>query len=380
MEQLNGIITIEAQKGFSLLELLIAALIGSVILASVISSYATIHKSSAFTSNLMAMHQQAQFAFDYMEKHLLMRGHFGCFKSTEIPTGNPATFTAPRFIANQLPYSVENMQGIAGFKIQTSGNCSGGSGICADRLPAAIISGGGISYAQHDEAAPRTLGGSDVISVSYASVPRATLRQDMNSPGSDLKLTVLDGFDSFDNNILTIGNCTQIDVFAASSIANDGVVLSPGKNAAQELSDAYKKDVAIREFHNITFYIADSGRKNMADDNIISLYIVDINGEISELVEGIENLKILYGVTNDVGNISYISADHADFNDRNIVSVQIGMLLRTADQVSQYADEKTYVIAGESVGPPNGNTVIKHSGGKYVRHAFNSTLKLRNGL
>ena len=61
-----------------------------------------------------------------------------------------------------------------------------------------------------------------------------------------------------------------------------------------------------------------------------------------------------------------------------MVSVQIGILIATANYAASDNDERTYNIAGVTVGPPGASTDLNHAGDRRLRAAFNTTVQLRN--
>ena len=63
----------------------------------------------------------------------------------------------------------------------------------------------------------------------------------------------------------------------------------------------------------------------------------------------------------------------------NVVSVQIGVLIATPDYVTNSNDDRTYRIAGTTIGPPGDSTAdVNHAGDRRMRAAFNTTIQLRN--
>jgi type IV pilus assembly protein PilW len=90
-----------------------------------------------------------------------------------------------------------------------------------------------------------------------------------------------------------------------------------------------------------------------------------------ELVQGVDNMQVLYGedllpldgtadrylVLSSVGNLD------------NVVSVRIGLLMSTANQVASSTDTRIYNVIGTNIGPIND---------KRVRRMYTTTIALRN--
>ena len=99
------------------------------------------------------------------------------------------------------------------------------------------------------------------------------------------------------------------------------------------------------------------------------------------MVEGIEDMQILYGVDTDptddaTGNVMpnrYYKASDA-FDWSRVVSVRIGILSRTASSADADVDRNTYDVNGRSV------TVCPTSActDRYQRRVFLATVQLRN--
>ena len=108
-------------------------------------------------------------------------------------------------------------------------------------------------------------------------------------------------------------------------------------------------------------------RRRLAD-NTTATYVSE------EILQGVENMQILYGVNTDQDTSPerYFPANgvvttSTDWND--VVSVRIGLLLHTPDQVSGETATRTYHLAGTRVTP---------AADRRMRFSFNSSVKLRN--
>jgi len=136
-------------------------------------------------------------------------------------------------------------------------------------------------------------------------------------------------------------------------------------------------------FQNRTYFVADTGRTTDSGAVVYALYVREFNGTPQELLEGVESLQIQYGQQLASGNIRYVSANTlqgATYADTakaftEVVSLRIGVLAQSYEQVSQQDDTNTYVLPGASIS--NAGTGA-HAGDKALRKAFITTIKLRN--
>ena len=96
------------------------------------------------------------------------------------------------------------------------------------------------------------------------------------------------------------------------------------------------------------------------------------------LVDGVENMQILYGVDTSTpldrfANDPFVTAGQVPANGgwTNVVSVRIALLLNTVNNVSTQDDTKSYNL--------NGVTVAAEADGlRLRRHRFMTTINLRN--
>ena len=88
-----------------------------------------------------------------------------------------------------------------------------------------------------------------------------------------------------------------------------------------------------------------------------------------ELVEGIENLQILFGVdTDDDGVIdSYNTAQNV--SHAQVVSLQLGMIVASDVEALTTSKARTFNVIG---------TFVKTPSDRKLRYVFSSTTKLRN--
>jgi type IV pilus assembly protein PilW len=87
-----------------------------------------------------------------------------------------------------------------------------------------------------------------------------------------------------------------------------------------------------------------------------------------ELVEGVESLQVLYGVDAGSGGQQFVTADAVAAN-QTVLSIRVGLLLRTTDEVSPTADANTYDVNGTTVDPVND---------RRLRRAITTTIGIRN--
>lgn len=105
----------------------------------------------------------------------------------------------------------------------------------------------------------------------------------------------------------------------------------------------------------IAYFIADTLRTDESGQRIYGLYqkiIGNENHPSQEIILGVDNMKVVYGVSNDHGkNIAqYLSVNQIDLQQWNQVSsVQIALLLDSMENVLQ--KPQTYIFNGQKITP-----------------------------
>ena len=192
--------------------------------------------------------------------------------------------------------------------------------------------------------------------------------------------------------LVMISDCSSVDIFRATAVGNTTTTASLSYAATQNtqanLSHAYtvtgnplSTAMRVMRFEAHAYYVANTGRFDSAGKPIPALFVLDLSqpgGVSMELVEGVENMQLLFGQQLDTGSIRYVSANATNLDFASVVSVQIGLLINSVELASSSDDTNSYQVAGLTIGPQTGSTIIKHSGGRQLRSSFNTTVRLRN--
>ncbi|WP_342116137.1 PilW family protein [Pseudoduganella sp. OTU4001] len=147
----------------------------------------------------------------------------------------------------------------------------------------------------------------------------------------------------------------------------------------------------LRRLLTHIYFIANN---SMAGDGIPTLKraeVVSKNGVVSvqivPLAEGIENMQVEYGIDTDNNGVADIytpdvekaggcaSSACAVANWSNVVSVKLHLLARTLSPSVTHTDTKSYVLGLDDNGRQN---VINAKRDKYKRHVFTSVIGLPN--
>ncbi len=93
-------------------------------------------------------------------------------------------------------------------------------------------------------------------------------------------------------------------------------------------------------------------------------------GESEEIANGIENMRLLYGVDTNLDGVAdkYDNATAANWT--NVVAARVYLLMRSEKASSLYPDSKTYLLGDVTINP--------NSNDNYYRLVFNTSVNLRN--
>lgn len=334
--------TMNSQKGISLVEILVALVISLFLLGGIIQVYVGNKTSYRFTDAVGRVQENARFAMDTMAEDLRMAGFFGCAIFDQNDTEN---------IVNNLDPD--------------------GAGYNEDLYN--FLDGGILDGTEGDG-----LNGSDSITLKGAKPNQVNVKPPYGSTSASIHVTANDDIEPGD--IVMVSNCKGADIFqltnkTSSTTASQNAMVhntgsgSPGnynpdncKGAnAHCLSQTYGSDSSMFELQTVTYQI-EAGESG---EPALWRYEFDV-GE--ELVEGIEQMQILYGLdtTGDDFPNQYVTIDNVP-DTFDVVSIRLMLLVRS---------DAEGVTAGDQTINFNGLTFV--AGDTRLRQVFNTTITLRN--
>lgn len=279
------------QKGFGLIELMIAMTLGLLLLGGI--GYVYIGSSGAFrtTDNLSRIHENARYALEVMSRDIRMAGYIGC--------GNIASLTV-KTIANPPVPAMSVNNALIGYD-----NGSGWTN------PSSVT---------------RVAG--DVISIMAAFGSGTSLTGNLNPSNANIKVNGNpDNFKQGD--VLAVTDCANADVFkVTNSPGNTGVVTlthGSGTNTGNR-TGTYGSDAFVMRVDQYSYFIGNNVAGNRA------LYRVGLDGNAEELVEHVHDMQLRYGLDTSVkpdGTVDSYSTTPGTW--RQVVSVTVNLLMRSPD-------------------------------------------------
>lgn len=354
-----------AQKGFSMVELMVAMLIGLFILAAVSAVLVNSKKNYTTQDSHARLQENARFAMQFLTRDLRMAGYYGCADdvSSVKNTVNGAANTA---------YGITE-------PIQGSENKSDWY---PTTTPASTAPTG--MEPNTDAIALRFMDPNTAVEVDEPYMKTTAAAMHVN--GSDFRV----------GDIVMVMDCSSAAVFqitgpqdpSAGTINHNTGTGTPG-NETKDLGKVYEGDAKLAKFYYSAYYI----RRNTNEQPALYQNTLTRNTSTGamelttrELVEGIENLQILYGLDTDndnrhVPNI-YKKASAVGDNWGKVVAVRFGILVRTlantdvsnasGKEYGTDVDHKSYDVDGD------GTDDVVNPGDRYQRKVFQTTVFLRN--
>lgn len=397
---------VAVSRGFTLVELMIAMVIGLIISIGVVQIFGSNRATYQLDESLARAQENGRFALEFLTQDVRHAGNLGCKRDAPHP-GESADGRSPfsYLVGSAGTY---NIYGITGLEYPNTGigqtygaianptNATTGWLAPTGGAPAftALVPPGG------------ALPGSDVIAIQRLApnpwplrAPYVSRTQVFVPPAFTSSILVGD--------ILMLTSCVESPaLFQVTGIDNAGVIdhvagsgtpgnacpswidqigaapaaagIAAAANCTLKFGKLLGTDLALGKLQTIVFYVAN----DPLNQNRPTLYrnVTDVTGlpNAQPLVEGVESLQVLYGVDDGV-NIDGIADRYVTANSMGIanlpsvVSARISLLVHGTNASGSAndaaIDQDTYNLAGTTFDPPND---------RLKRRVFSTTIQLRN--
>ena len=368
--------TLKKMAGLSLIELMIAMTISSLLLLGVTNIYFNSRETDKFTSELSRIQETGRQALDFLARDIRMSGYLGCLDS-----GTPGEI---RISASNPPTEDFRNSALLGFEVTDSSwveaNVVDGSGEIIQNLGEHFLGATFINDA---------LIGSDVIALQRTSTANTALASNMAASNSDIEL--IDNIQGFQQgDIAVISNCQNADIFRISNDPNAGGTFllehDLTTNSGLALVAPYTTNARVMRLESVLYFVGDTGRTTAKGSPINALYRVTDNMSnsaaptftVEEIIEGVDNMQILYGERIGASGLRYVTADRLTSME-GVESIQLGLLLSGTQDVLVQADDNIYNLPGEAIEPEDSATAnVTYDADRRLRREFVTTINLRN--
>ena len=331
-------------RGLSLVELMISLAIGSLITAGIVQLYSANSATFGLVMGQSRMQESARFALAFISRDVQRAGYRGCFSNNRQlhwTISNPGN----------LPYEFDLRFGLEGYNGTSGSNWSPR----LNPIPAAnqgFIAGTGIDK-------DAIVSGTDVLTVRNIVQLNTENRLSASMPTSREPIQIIapsggvGGLGFNDGDLALIHDCEKATIFHVAGDAPgtgiDTVTEAPNylinhslapivvwRNDSLTLAvkNTFGIDAAVSGIETHTYFIAPGNAQNAGVSAPLSLWRKSGTSVPIELVEGVEDLQVLFGVstTDDGTPNQYLSANLVS-DWRAVTTVRITIVANTVEDV-----------------------------------------------
>lgn len=374
------------QGGFSLVELMVATLLGLILTAGVVSLYLASRKDYGLNNALGAVQGSGRLALAYLEPKIRMAGYFGCAHATQpgsILKNTLATYS-PAPALQGYEFTGTGMG--TTYRIRTTApSAATNAASWSPSLPPDVSAAVGVDKPGAGGAVP----GSDILLLHEATPAGIGLAAPYTDGADGLFVAMRQDAQLTTGELAIVSDCRHSDLFQITGITGYGhdgdrariehssdAALIPGNDPPGKFNDdSYGEDSRILPYGAYLFYVG------VGLDRGSSLYEVSLRndgtlGKPVELVPGVETMQLLYGVDTDGDEIPnrFLTADQVGDWDR-VVSVRIALMTQSAANSTDTAGVSSFKL----LDPSQGLTLMVPRDGR-LRRVFEETISIRNRL
>jgi len=356
--------------GATLVELMIAMLLGLALVAGIIQIFSGNRATYQFTDSLARIQENARFTLDHIAFNTRMAGFRGCLADVTVFNN----LSAP----NPFRDDIEN--GLTGHNANGTGAGQTFTATATD--PAPLSTPASWTPSLPAELNNLVIPGSDVLIVRSISGPANTMLAPFSSATG---IFVPNTHNYLEGEILVATDCQKASIFQLTDI-NAGAVtdelvhadtggFDPGNVAAGWGPDqGYGLGAQVARLETHAFYI---GRGANGRPSLFQLRLQWEDATTSdfspeELVVGVDTLQIRYGLDTDNSGApnNWVSADGVG-TWTNVLSAEITLLVRADEEYGTDSDTVVYALVDTQFDPVDD---------RRLRQIFSTTIGLRNRL
>lgn len=329
------------QAGVGLVEIMVAVTLSLILMAGLIHVYTGNKQTYRIQESLSRLQENGRFALDFITRDLRSAGFLGC--------------------AGTSTKTINGLNGAATFTWNFASPIGGSEWTGGTWLP----------LPDPTINSPTPLSG-DVLTIRRSlGNPVQVVAHPGTNPAGSAAIAVAPGHDLQPADVVMVTDCTDAAIFNITGITangtNDDIVhaagAGPPDNASQALGKDYTTAGAIVKLMTSTYYVANgaSGRP--------ALFRQDGAAAAQELVEGVEDMQVLYGIDTDNNRTpnQYMTANNVT-NWGNVVSAEVRLLLQTLDDNLAPQANQQYTFNGVTSVSPD----------LRLRRTFTNTISIRN--
>ena len=356
------IMNTKTNKGFTLVELMIAITISSVLMLGVSQIFSSSKRTYKLNTELARTQENIRYAVEEIARDVRMAGYTGCRSNTLTNTLNRGTTWVDNIGTSLLGYE-------------------GG----VDTFPT-----------EYAAAGTTAITGTDSILILRGG-DDAGLKFDQKVNAANFKVNVNNhGLESGD--ILMLTDCSHTAVVQVTNVntSNGTVVHQTGTTGPGNCTKGmgspdcsggvngtaypWNKSAHVIKFQAHAYYIAASVNGLAGSRSLYRMALDKTPKVAEELIEGVDNMQITYGYDSNGDDFAnrYVKAnDVSDFN--KVVSIRIGLLFQSRDHAKRSINTQDFSLAGTTISSTSTTPgVHEYAEDNRLRFAINTVIKLRN--
>lgn len=296
--------TPRAVRGISLIEMMIAMVIGLIVMLAVIQVFAASRAAYQLSEGLSRVQENSRFAMDTLQRELRMAGHFGCVNDQSHTLQAPGTLattltgTHPALDFTRSIQGYEALDTEPGTELTILASPTQGGTDYTPALPTEIA-----------DALTNRVDGSDIVALRYLMPDGVPVT---SNTGTDDRPVF--NFDPARINVLRSGmpspglfgvaDCLTATVFQATAVdpaAGTMTFASSGLNGSNAFTNVYAPgQTVLYRAESAVFYVGVDATTGGTSLFRVRFSVVPGGGAIAAgdpeaLVEGVENMQLLYG-------------------------------------------------------------------------------------
>lgn len=329
--------------GFSLIELMLALALGLVVVTGIVQLFVGNSQTYAVLAGQSRLQENARFAFDFISRAAQTAGYWGCAPER----ANVVKVVGGVANWNLIP-EYDFLQAVQGYE----GGVTPLTTLPNDPLPNVHLPGNGVPIGT-------ITAGTDVVVFRSVRRPTQRLTQTLQ-PLGDPVITAPGGDPGFVvNDVVILSDCEQGAVFKVTGINvagneatllhatgggfydNSVTVTSPAGPVPATLSilgHSYGPEATLGAFETTIFFIAPGAGIDNQGNPPLALWQKVGNAAPVELIEGVEDMQILYGVDTTLGDATSNANRYTTFdnvpNVDQIVALRVTFTVNSVDTVS----------------------------------------------
>ena len=346
--------------GLSLVELMVAITISSVLLLGVSSVYLSTRHSNAVQDEFSRLQENGRFAIHTLVKEVRMAGYQGCTNLNRMQPNNIVSQGGGK----DTDFDFTSATAVVGHTA-----CNGGTGAgCTPATPEGTLA---------------VISGTEALTIRRSSSCSSKLTGNMGVRNANIQMAPGNPCNFAANEVMFITDCSTGDIFRATNVgqgaASTTIAHANAGNTTNFLSKIYGQDARVMKWERLTYFIGPSTNGIAGNRSLFVNQDQGAGNVTTELVENVDDMQIEYRIDNtltgtgDPSVDTYMSGAQVQAGNlwANVMAIRIHLLTTTRDNTANKN-------SGSNSTPFTFMGVQQNSTDRRYRREFTTTINIRN--